>query len=252
MKKLFASRTLWAAAALALGLGLSTQVYAVTMTIVPSQTLFLVGGSGTTAELTVNFFLGGVTGADQVVKSFDQIVAYNPQVLKYRSASVNQSVFLSNVFDSPPFTVGSNYLSGKPTNNSPVLSSALGGYMGTPYLVDAAMDYYEGSIRVQGASTADGSALLNAQSGVDKILFSVVFDVVLDQCARSSIVLLDDKSFLTSVGNEVLDLKNASNAIHYFTMSSPNSANIQVPVPGTIALLGAGLIGLARRAAKRA
>jgi hypothetical protein len=245
MTKSSKPRTLWAGAVLLLSLAISSQAGAVAMSIQPGQTFYTIGAAGATAELTVGFWISGVTGPSEVVASFDQIVAYNSAVLKYKSASVNSSVFLDSVFDSPPVTPSSNYLNGLPGTGSPVLPSALGSYMGTPYTAPPT-GYYEGSIRFQGVSTATGGDLLNAQSGASKLLFSVVFDVVLDQCAWSSIVLLDDKSFTSYVGHEVLDLKDANNAIHYFTMPSTNSANIQVPLPGTLALLGLGLIGTAR------
>lgn len=230
---------------------------AISVTMVPSQRYFDLGAASHT--LTVDFVLGGgATNSDNVLRAFDFLVAYNPDVLTYQSTTFYSTAFggdgtmpLANLLaGAPPDTAAINYLNGRTPGaapgSNPALPSSLGSHMGTP--VYNVADYFEGSLDFKMA--ADNailtSALITAQSGVNITLFRVVFDVAVDQIAKSSIVMLDDTSFTTSTPS-ILDAKDGDGDIIYLTKPAPNANEIKVPVPGTLALLGAGFMGYARR-----
>jgi len=236
---------------------------AVSVTMVPSQKYFDLDAASHT--LTVDFVLGGgATSADTVLRAFDFLVAYNPGVLTYQSTTFYGTAFGGSgamppditglTYFGPPDSAAINYLNGRTPDalpgSNPALGSALGTYMGTPFYKGpiATADYYEGSLNFKMIAEASilTSALVTAQSGVDIKLFSIVFDVAVDQIAKSSIVMLDDTSFTTSTP-ATLDAKDGDGDIIYLTKPAPNANEIKVPVPGTLALLGAGLIGYARR-----
>jgi len=226
---------------------------AVTINIVPSQTYFRdTGGTGT---LTVDFRLaGGATGADSVLRSFDLMVAYNPQVLTYSSISFSSAAFggsFTNLTTTDPTQISpANYLDGNPwgnpTTNYPVLTSALGDHMGTPFQTPS-NGYFEGSIEIAMTALAGiSTATLVAAQATPQTLFSITFNVALDQIAWSSIVVLDDTSFTNGTGLG-LDAKHGDGTAFYLDKPAPSANDIEIPIPGTLALIGIGLLGASLR-----
>lgn len=239
---------------------------AVGISLVASQTRF--NANNLPATMTLQFQLTGVATAADVVRSYDFVLAYDPEVLTFASVAYPGTDPFGAV-DGTSIGLGPlpyDYTKGHPNGPDyptqappawPVDPADLGQYHGTP---SHAGTYYEGSLRflqvtgintavspdTQGALDARYIAELLAKQATNPLLLTLTFNVATDRIANSTIVLLDDRSYLNfTAGSEVFDIKQGlGETIGYFDL--PDPITVKVPVPGTLALLGLGLLGVGR------
>ena len=209
-------------------------------------------GSQLTIEAVVSG-TSGFTGPDAVLVYQEVFIAYDKDVLTLNNfiwggafaasgVTVTQTLFPRR-YDASPFVpdvatlpanlgVPDTTLTANTTPGFPSVSS-----------------YYEGSIYAKQSAASDdpgsysaAEAIWNAGGQNGETLFTLVFDVVADDVAYSSIALLDERNFLSHTGFP-LDWKQGDGS--QVVVPVINQAKVKVPAPGPLALLALGLLGLA-------
>ena len=233
------------------GLFLSTSALAVpSFSLSTSDPLVYTVGQGS-AQLSVEFSVSLQPGdtADDVIVQFSNFVAYDPTVLKFDSIDFGTALDSANpaITDMTPL----NYATlGVPLDSSITSTYALG----TPDVSTAGSGYIDGSLlpslRIEDAGFSAADLLTRQLTNAPALLFTVVFDVVTTQIGMSSILLLNDESFNPDITPPTFDSKTWSAGAR--DPIYPSSTVLQVsvnpaPAPGPLALLAAGLVGLAMR-----
>jgi len=256
---------------LGLTLGASQSAWAVaTITLSTNDSVVYPQGSGT-HSITVDFKvqLAPGDGVDQVLTYFAPIVAYDPSILKYNSMTFGDALtsgpptsIAAVTYDPLSFPV--NYLdpfSESPLPPSMVLDPSIQSTysLGTPdngTLVGSG--YVDGSLWPQmnvgvGFDATAAANLLVKQLGAGgALLYSITFDVITDNLASSSIILIDDRSYLGFPANgELFDYKRFGTGGEVVFYPTSNSMNVRVPVPAPLALMAAGLAWMGARRRRR-
>lgn len=226
----------------------------------------------TTSQVSVTATITGTTGPDDVITFHDVFIAYNQDVLKL------DSLIWGNAFQAAEdgglsvtqSVIPDSYVTGSNSAGKTLDVSTLPANLGTPDTPpffpnatgpnpDVPSDnsppgayYYEGSIRLLGQATGDdgmgnnAADLIAAEPGGQngRTLFTLLFDVVADQVAFSSIALIDDRNYIEST--DFYDWKNANQGNEPIEVVIESYGKVKVPAPGALALLAIGLLGLAR------
>lgn len=207
--------------------------------------------AGQTLSVNFSVSLGGSGAADDVMVQFDNFIAYDPNVLKYKATTpiVFGSALSSltgtipqpslNLFNKVNYTaIGAGPLDASITD------------VGVP--VEKAT-YYDGSLHVKmvinNQPDFDIADLLNLQDTGPALLFTIVFDVVTTQIGNSAIVLLNDTSFATDITPPTYDSKywNEGTPEPFYPTSNVLHVTVETPAPTPLALIAGGLIGMASR-----
>ncbi|AUB83782.1 hypothetical protein [Candidatus Thiodictyon syntrophicum] len=250
MAKSFA-RTLAAGLAMLGVFGSGAAVATATISLTPGGPLtYNTSQSNQTLSLDFSVSLGAGATVDDVMVQFDNFVAYDPNVLKYKTASpITFGPALSSLSGTPPRPSLNALINANYTSLGTLDPSITG--IGTPV---AESGYYDGSLRVQMVidqqGTFDIADLFAAQGPGPSLLFTIVFDVVTTQIGNSAIILLNDTSFVPDIAPPTYDSKYWDEGEK--TPFYPTSNVVQVivtdaPAPAPLALIAAGLIAMAAR-----
>jgi len=193
-----------------------------------------------------------VANQNEVITFHNIFLAYNPDVLMLQSLTWGnamqadpgtkpspQSVGATNYTAVAGYTPPSDWNIGTPdtppVNTANVIPNS-GSPISNPF-------YYEGSVRLQETAVDTALDIYNARyinSGT-ATLFTAVFNVSLDMIGKSSIVLIDDRYFLTDPKPNY-DWKLGS-SLTPTPIEVVDINQIKVPVPAPLALMAAGLLG---------
>jgi len=251
---------------LGLTLGASQSAWAVASIVLStSNPLVYHQGSGThTLQVDFSVKLDSRDTAADVLTYFGPMVAYDPSVLKFSGISFGSSMSVtglpgenySNTLLSPNDLPPVSYvdpLGGTYTLKTPPATPNIAGYdLGTgPVAPTVGHPYYDGSFYASvnvggGFDATDADELLTTQQA-GATIYSIVFDVITDNIATSSIVLIDDQYYVefTNPTDALFDYKRGVGKTVFFPAS--NTLEVRVPVPTPLALMAAGLIGMGAR-----
>ncbi|WP_295436385.1 hypothetical protein [uncultured Thiodictyon sp.] len=242
------------------GLGISQVATALpTLSITPvGTTTFTQGQVG--AQVQFNFVFSEVTQASDVVTFHDVFVGYNPGFLHYNTSSFNNYITTST---SPAYRKfgDANYLTQNTTGLAlPANWSYNGPNLGTP--VDMTT-YWDGSLAFYEStnSTNIQNDLFTGANGFGKqdpsfVAWTVTFDVVTTQIGTAAIVMIDDRSYLTTgspTQPPVMDYKHGGSQTSFYpNPTTGSSITIEAPIPAPLTLIGVGLAALGASRRKRA
>lgn len=219
--------------------------YSTIVDVTPHFTSFVQNQGVLDKGLTLTFTYGTVTAAANALTSYNFLVAYNPNLLHFDSI-LQSTTGLDGGGSFATFGAKTNYTATQPfpNPNTSTLDPATiaGAYLGTP---TDQTTFWEGSLSLTDTSNSTDTATFTYQQGQTVTLFSLVFDVLTDQAAKSSIRIMDARNF-TPFFNEPLDYKNAVSSGIFFP-EERGSAQVEVPAPAPLLLMAAGLVGFGWR-----
>ena len=217
--------------------GLASAIPSVTLN--PSLTQ---ATQGSTASVTITAVIGDAPNAENTIVFHDIFLAYDPAVLVLTNFTWGADTLKVAGNITTQFSGGEESYADPTYGFTNPLGWSLGTVASTTSSVTGVTDpFYAGSLRLWQNASATAQGIIDA-NGVQtgKSLFTATFDIVTTNIAMSSIVLIDKRYFDTD--GESFDWKTGADAVTNVTVN-PAEAEV-VPVPGVLALFGAGLLGL--------